>query len=108
MRVATARIGGGGTGLTGDVQYGRSLQHVDSTIDRVWLLILAGVLGGTLLASFAGLAIAGRAMRPIASLTATACEILATRDPSRRMPEPAGGRGRARAPRPWGESRRRP
>ncbi|HKA66575.1 MAG TPA: ATP-binding protein, partial [Solirubrobacterales bacterium] len=89
MRVATARIGGGGTGLTGYVQYGRSLQHVDSTIDRVWLLILAGVLGGTLLASFAGLAIAGRAMRPIASLTATAREIAATRDPSRRMPEPA-------------------
>ena len=28
-------------------------------------------------------------MRPIASLTATAREIAATRDPSRRMPEPA-------------------
>jgi two-component system, OmpR family, sensor kinase len=88
MRVETARIGGGGA-LTGFVQYGRSLEHVDSTVDRVWLLILAGVLGGTLLASFAGLAIAGRAMRPIASLTATAREIAATRDPSRRMPEPA-------------------
>ena len=46
------------------------------------------MLGGTLLAILAGLAIAGRAMRPISSLTATAREIAATRDPSRRMPEP--------------------
>ena len=56
---------------TGYVQYGRSVEHVDSTIDRLWLFIAAGVLGGTLLASLAGLAIAGRAMRPISSLTAT-------------------------------------
>ena len=52
-------------------------------------LIAAGILGGTLLAIFAGVAIAGRAMRPIASLTATAREIASTRDPSRRMPEPS-------------------
>ena len=79
----------GATGrLAGYVQYGRSDAHVDSTIDRIWLLIAAGVFGGTLLASLAGLAIAGRAMRPIASLTATARQIAATRDPSRRMPEP--------------------
>ena len=74
---------------TGYVQYGRSIAHVDATIDRLWLFIVAGILGGTLLASFAGVAIAGRAMRPIASLTATAREIATTRDPSRRMPEPA-------------------
>ncbi len=92
MRVATepilAKNSVGARVITGYVQYGRSLAHVDSTIDRVWLLIAAGILGGTLLASFAGVAIAGRAMRPIASLTATAKEIAATRDPSRRMPEP--------------------
>jgi two-component system OmpR family sensor kinase len=88
MRVDAAEIIDGGV-LTGFVQYGRSLDNVDSTVDRLWLLIAAGVLGGTLLASFAGVAIAGRAMRPIASLTATAREIAATRDPSRRMPEPA-------------------
>jgi two-component system, OmpR family, sensor kinase len=57
-------------------------------VNRVWLLIAGGILGGTLLASFAGVAIAGRAMRPIASLTATAREIAATRDPSREMPKP--------------------
>jgi signal transduction histidine kinase len=89
MRVATAPIASETGTITGYVQYGRSLDHVESTVDRVWLLIVGGILGGTLLASFAGVAIAGRAMRPIASLTATAREIAATRDPSRRMPEPA-------------------
>ncbi len=90
VRVATTAIFSGATGrLAGYVQYGRSESHVESTIARLWFLIAAGVLGGTLLASFAGVAIAGRAMRPIASLTATAREIAATRDPSRKMPEPA-------------------
>ncbi len=89
VRVATAAIYSGATGrLAGYVQYGRSEAHIDSTIGRIWLLVAAGVFGGTLLACLAGLAIAGRAMRPIASLTATARQIAATRDPSRRMPEP--------------------
>jgi signal transduction histidine kinase len=89
MRVATERIVSDETGETiGFVQYGRSTGHVENTIDRVWLLIAAGILGGTLLAIFAGVAIAGRAMRPIASLTATARKIATTRDPSERMPEP--------------------
>jgi signal transduction histidine kinase len=89
MRVATERIVSKQTGeITGYVQYGRDTSHVEDTIDRVWLLIAAGILGGTLLAALAGVAIAGRAMRPIASLTAAARKIAATRDPSQRMPEP--------------------
>jgi two-component system, OmpR family, sensor kinase len=88
IRVATEPIIAPDGSTTGYVQYGRNVEHVDSTIDRLWLFIAAGVLCGTLLASFAGVAIAGRAMRPIASLTATAREIATTRDPSRRMPEP--------------------
>jgi two-component system OmpR family sensor kinase len=88
MRVATEPITSESGRLTGYVQYGRDVSHVDSTVDRLWLFIAVGILGGTLLASFAGLTIAGRAMRPIASLTATAREIAATRDPSRRMPKP--------------------
>ncbi len=88
MRVATTRIGGGEGSLTGYVQYARSVGHLDATIERLWLFIAAGVLGGTLLASFAGAAVAGRAMRPIASLTATARGIAATGDSSRHMPEP--------------------
>jgi len=88
MRVATARISGETGATTGYVQYGRNIAHVDSTVDRLWLFIAAGILGGTLLASLAGLAIAARAMRPISALTATARQIAATGDPSRHMPDP--------------------
>jgi two-component system, OmpR family, sensor kinase len=88
MRVATTRLSGGEGTLTGYVQYARSVEHLDSTIERLWLFIAAGVLGGTLLASLAGGAVAGRAMRPISRLTATARQIAATGDSSRHMPEP--------------------
>jgi two-component system, OmpR family, sensor kinase len=89
MRVVTAVLRSRQTGrVAGYVQYGRNEEHVDSTIDRLWLFIAAGVLGATLLASFAGVAIARRAMRPISSLTATARTIAATGDPSSHMPEP--------------------
>jgi two-component system, OmpR family, sensor kinase len=89
MRVVTAVLRSQQTGrIAGYVQYGRNKQHVDSTIDRLWLFIAAGVLGATLLASFAGVAIARRAMRPISSLTATARTIATTGDPSSHMPQP--------------------
>jgi two-component system OmpR family sensor kinase len=70
------------------LQYARSRSSLTATIDRLWLLLVGGVIGGTMLATLAGLAVAGRAMRPIASLTATAREIATTRDPSRRVPMP--------------------
>ena len=89
IRVATETIVAADGTVTGFVQYGRNVEHVDSTIDRLWLFIAAGVFFGTLLASLAGVAIARRAMRPIASLTSTAREIATTRDPSRQMPKPA-------------------
>jgi len=88
MRVATARITSDSGLVTGYVQYGRSLAHVDSTVERLWFLVAAGILAGTLFASLAGVAIAARAMRPISALTATARQIATTGDPSRRMPDP--------------------
>ncbi len=89
MRVATVVLKSPETGrIAGYVQYGRAEEHVDSTIGQLWLFIGAGILGATLLASLAGLAIARRAMRPISSLTATARAIAETGDPSRHMPEP--------------------
>ncbi|HVY76914.1 MAG TPA: ATP-binding protein [Solirubrobacterales bacterium] len=88
MRVATAPITGDLGVTTGFVQYGRSVAHLDSTVDRLWFFIAAGILGGTLLASLAGVAIAARAMRPISALTATARKISATGDPSGHMPDP--------------------
>jgi two-component system, OmpR family, sensor kinase len=70
------------------VQYARSTNNLDATINRLWLFLGLGVLGGTVLAALAGIAVAGRAMRPIATLTATARQIASTRDPSQRIPEP--------------------
>jgi signal transduction histidine kinase len=87
-RVATAEIRSAEGVPTGYVEYGRSVAHLDSTISRLWLFIAAGVFGGTLLASLAGLAIAGRAMRPVSALTASARKIAETGDPSRHMPAP--------------------
>ena len=73
------------------VQYARDHEELDATISRLWLFLMAGVLAGTALAALAGFVVAGRAMRPISDLTATAREIAATRDPSRRMPQPDTG-----------------
>ena len=86
--MATAAVHNPESGVTTATSRRRSLAHVDSTVNRLWLFIAAGIFGGTLLASLAGLAIAGRAMRPVSSLTASAREIAETGDPSRHMPEP--------------------
>jgi len=89
MRVVTATLRSPQTGrIAGYVQYARDEGHIDTTIDRLWLFVVGGIIGATLLALLAGLAIANRAMRPIAALTTRAREIAETRDPSRRIPEP--------------------
>ncbi len=71
------------------VQYARPYEGVNETVARLWLFLGAGVLGGTLLALLAGLAVADRAMRPIKALTGLARQITSTRDPSKRIPAPA-------------------
>jgi two-component system OmpR family sensor kinase len=71
------------------IQYGRRVSDTEATVKRVELFLLLGVLGGSVFALMAGMAIGRRAMKPIANLTSTAAEIARTRDPSRRMPEPA-------------------
>ena len=86
--VASQRIFTNQFGETYYVQYAETRASLDKTIDRLWLLLAGGVVGGTLLAALAGLAVAGRAMRPIASLTAAAREVATTRDPSLRLPMP--------------------
>jgi signal transduction histidine kinase len=88
FRVASAPVSTSG-GLETFVQYGEPDDDLEASVSRVWLFLAAGVLGGTLLALLAGLTVAHRAMRPVASLTALAREIATTRDPSRRMPIPA-------------------
>jgi two-component system, OmpR family, sensor kinase len=70
------------------LQYARSRDSLEATTDRLWLFLGGGVLGGAILAFLAGMAVAGRAMRPITDLTHTARNIAATRDPSERVPMP--------------------
>jgi len=70
------------------VQYARDPSSTDKTIARLWLFLGCGVVVGTILAGVAGMSVARRAMRPIASLTGTARTIARTRDPSLRIPEP--------------------
>jgi two-component system, OmpR family, sensor kinase len=72
------------------VQYGRRVSDTEATVARVELFLLLGVLAGSGLALLAGIAIARRAMAPIAELTSTAEEIARTRDPSRQLPAPEG------------------
>ncbi len=88
LRVYTVPVVYNSLGVPGYLQYARSTDNLDSTINRLWLFLALGVLGGTALATLAGIAIAGRAMRPIATLTNTARSIATTRDPSQRIPEP--------------------
>ncbi len=89
FRVHTRLVGiDGPVGGAVVVQYGRKLSDLDATIARVELLLVLGVLAGTGLALLAGIAVARRAMTPIAQLTSTAEQIARTRDPSRRLPEP--------------------
>jgi signal transduction histidine kinase len=70
------------------VQYARDTEGLHRTIGRMWLFLAGGVIAGTALAALAGVAIARRAMQPIAALTAAAGEIASTRDPSRQLPIP--------------------
>jgi signal transduction histidine kinase len=86
--VATAPVTGGEGETVGYIQYARSTDAVTTTTTKLWIFIVGGVLGGTVLAIFAGIALASRAMRPIAALTETAREVANTQDPSRRIPEP--------------------
>ena len=70
------------------LQYAKPLDSVQHTVGRMKLFLALGVLGGTCLALLAGLAIARRAMAPIASLTAAAKGITRTRDPGVKLPQP--------------------
>ncbi|MBK5111313.1 MAG: HAMP domain-containing histidine kinase [Thermoleophilia bacterium] len=71
------------------VRYGRSIDRLEASITRIWISILAGTLGATLLAALGGVLLARRAMRPIAELTSAAGEIAETRDPEVTLQDPA-------------------
>ncbi len=75
-------------GTVAFVQYGRPKANLDQTIARLRFFLTIGVIGGTVLALLAGLAVARRAMRPIAGLTRAAREVAVTRNPARPLPKP--------------------
>ena len=68
------------------VQYAKDRDSLTNTIRRLRLFLALGVLGGGALALFAGVAVARRAMEPIAGLTATARRVARTRDPEVALP----------------------
>jgi signal transduction histidine kinase len=72
----------------GYVQFGKPKDSVATTVNRLWLFLAFGVLGGTLLAFLGGLHVARRAMRPIAGLTRAAREVARTRDPDITLAKP--------------------
>ena len=72
----------------GFLQYAKPRDHNDSTIARIRLLLGLGVVGGAVLAFLAGLALARRAMAPIANLSQAAREIERTRNPAVELPKP--------------------
>jgi two-component system OmpR family sensor kinase len=71
------------------IEYGKPVAHLRHTMARIKLFLLFGVLGGSVLALLAGLALARRAMAPVARLTEAAKTIARTRDPSVQVPKPA-------------------
>jgi signal transduction histidine kinase len=71
------------------IQYGQRISDTEATVARVELFLVLGVLAGSGFALLAGMAIARRAMAPVAELTSSAEAIARTRDPSRHVPQPA-------------------
>jgi signal transduction histidine kinase len=71
------------------IEYGKPVSHLRHTMARIKLFLLFGVIGGSVLALLAGLALARRAMSPVSRLTEAAKTIARTRDPSVQVPRPA-------------------
>ena len=70
------------------VQYAKPRRTLTHTVAQVKVFLALGVVGGTLLALLAGLAVARRAMAPVAALTNAAKEVARTRDAEVTMPVP--------------------
>lgn len=71
------------------VQYARSTDALEATISRIQLLLILGTIGGAGIAFVGALWLAGRALRPVSELTATANAIARTGDGTKRLPIPS-------------------
>jgi two-component system OmpR family sensor kinase len=88
FRVVTRTLRDNAGQPIGYLQYAKPRDHIDSTVNRIRFLLGLGVVGGALLAFLSGLALARRAMGPIASLTQAAQDIARTRNPAVDLPKP--------------------
>ncbi len=70
------------------IELGKPQSDLDHTISRVRFFLFLGVLGGTAPRVARRLAVARRAMSPVARLTSAAKEIARTRDPGVSLPKP--------------------
>jgi two-component system OmpR family sensor kinase len=86
-RVVTRPLSSRGFAI-GYMEYGRPRTDLKDSISRVRLFLILGALGGSALALLAGLAVARRAMSPIAALTRATKKIARTRDPGVSLPMP--------------------
>jgi signal transduction histidine kinase len=75
-------------GAVAYIQYARKTGPTESSVHRVRVFLILGVLLGSGLALLLALALSRRALAPITRLTSTARDIATTRDPSRRVPIP--------------------
>ena len=75
-----------GESVVAYVQYAKDRGSLIATIRQLRIFLALGVIGGSALALLAGLAVARRAMEPIAGLTATARRVARTRDPEVDLP----------------------
>jgi len=79
---------GDSSSAIGFIRVGRPIDRLQTSVNRIWVSVLAGTLGATLLAALAGVVLSRRAMRPISRLTVAAGEIARTRDPSVTLADP--------------------
>ena len=87
-RVASVPLYAGALVPVAYLQYGKERGSLGATLNRVRLLLAAGVLGGSVLALLAGLAVARRAMAPVGRLTRAARHVTQTRNPTVSLPKP--------------------
>lgn len=90
-RVYTVSIGATPDGHSVALQFVRSVDDVDRTLSRLWLILLLVVSGGIAAGAGGGALVSRAALVPVRRLTRAAERIAETGDPSERVAE-AGGR----------------
>lgn len=78
-----------GTQVIGAVQVGQSIKNVENLLRQVLVFLIAGVIGGLILAAIGGAFLAWTALRPIEAINRTATQIVSGQDLKQRLPGPS-------------------